>query len=452
MDLRPGPGGMRDVAQLIDERPLSGFQIRVILLCCLTVLLDGYDIQTMALVVPSLAQEWNMPASAFGVALAASLLGIGLGSAFVAPFGDRWGRRPLIIGGLWLVGVASIATGLASTLPVLLAGRFLTGVGLAMGLTNATALVSDYAPARRRAALVTLMFCNVALGAFSAGFSAPALIGHFGWRSLFIIGGILPLVLGVLLLFALPESLRLLVAGKPGHRAIAPLLARLFPDVNPASIHAQQRDQERDQGQDQIRRRSVAELLSPAYRHRTLLLWYIFCLNLFVLYLLISWLPSLLREAGWEAAAAMRGAVMIQLGGIAGGLLISLAVDKGKAGGALLWAYTVSAASLAAFALLPATPPVWNTLLVVLGAGISGSQLALYALAAGFYPPALRATGLGWSTAIGRAGATAGPVAGGLLIQLQLGATATLGMLAAPLLLCALGAWLLPHNHNRRSA
>ena len=430
--------GTQDIGQLIDTRPLTGFQIRIIMLCCLTVLLDGYDIQTMALVVPSLAREWGMPASSFGIVLSASLLGIGLGAALVAPFGDRWGRRPLLIGGLWLTGIASIATGLADSLPLLLAGRLFTGIGLAMGLTNATALVSDYVPARRRAALVTLMFCNIALGAFAAGFSAPALIGSFGWRSLFFVGGVLPLGLALLHQVALPESLRLLLAGKPGHRAIAPLITKLFPDIDPASIHAQ--------GREQVQRRSIAELLSSVYRRRTLLLWQIFCLNLFVLYLLISWLPSLLRDAGWAPAAAMRGAVMIQLGGIVGGLLISLAVDKGKAAAALIGAYVIAAAALGAFALIPSTPLLWTLLLVILGGGVSGSQLALYALGAGFYPPALRATGLGWSTAIGRIGAMIGPLAGALLLQSHLGTTATLGMLAAPLFFCALGAWLLSHT------
>lgn len=434
---------MQEIGQLIDSRPLSGFQIRVILLCSLTVLLDGYDIQTMALAVPTLAQEWNTPAAGFGVALAASLLGIGIGSALIAPLGDRYGRRPLMIGGLLLVGIASIVTGLANAVPALVAGRFFTGIGLAMGLTNATALVSEYAPARHRARLVTLIFCNVALGAFCAGFTAPALIGHSGWRSLFFVGGILPLGLGLLQCIMLPESVRLLMAAKPDHHAIVPLLAKLFPAMNPVAI--------RMQHQDRVPRRSLAELLSPDYRRRTLLLWYVFCLNLFVLYLLISWLPALLRSAGWEAGAAMRGAAMIQVGGILGGVLISAAVDRGKAAVSLAVAYIAAALSLGAFSLVPAAPLAWNTLLVCLGAGISGSQLALYALGTYFYPPALRATGLGWSTAVGRIGATIGPIVGGLLMQWQFGAGATLGILALPLLLCALGACRLSNDTTTKT-
>lgn len=428
----------RDIGALIDSQPLRPLQWRVLLLCSLTVLLDGYDIQTMALAVPALAGEWQLPPSGFGLALSAALLGIGIGSALIAPLGDRWGRRPLILGGLCLVGLGSIASAYAGNLDALIAMRFATGLGLAASLANATALVSEYVPARRRAALVTLMFVNVGLGAFLAGFTAPALMALGGWRGIFFAGGLLPLGLALIMLAALPESVRLLLARRPGHPAIARLLARLAPGVEAGTVVAEAIVA------GQPLRGSLGELLSHAYRPRTLLLWSLFCGNLFVLYLLISWLPTLLHQAGWAPAQALRCAVLIQLGGIVGGLAIAFMVDKGRAVPALVCAYGIATCALAAFLVVPPDPAAWSALLLLLGCGVSGTQFALYALGAAAYPTTIRATGLGWAVAVGRTGAIAGPLAGAFLLQQQIASATLLGLLALPLLLCAFAARSIP--------
>lgn len=418
-----------EIGQLIDSRPLSGLQIRVVILCALVLLLDGYDIQTMGLAVPAIAAAWHLAPSNFWLVQSAALIGMGFGAAFLAPLGDRFGRRPVVIGFVAVVGVASLITASSASLSGFVIWRILTGLGLGASIANATALTSEFMPARLHTRLVTLMFCNVALGAFAAGFTAPALIAAFGWRSLFVVGGAVPLVLAGGLTLALPESIRFLTLHRAGHAALVPILARIAPNVDAGTVVAAARDRSA--------RRSVLELLSSKLRARTLLLWCLFCLNLGVVYFLLSWLPTLLGSAGWSRAEALRGAALFQLGGVAGGLTAAWLADRGAMVRGLVGAYVLAAAALLAFLAAPHELGLWFGLIFLLGGGISGAQLTLYALAAYFYPAAIRATGLGWTATVSRIGTVGGTMAGGWLLALGLTPAGILGLLIVPTLICA---------------
>jgi AAHS family 4-hydroxybenzoate transporter-like MFS transporter len=422
-----------DVGQLIDERPLAPLQKLIIVLCGLVVLLDGYDIQTMALAVPSLASQWAILPSKFGLALSASLIGLMVGAGLLAPLGDKYGRRPLLIGGMALLGVASLGT-IFSTLPEhLVAWRFITGLGLGASIPNGTALTSEYMPARRRAALVTLMFCNMAVGAFVAGFTAPAIIETWGWRGIFVVGGVLPLVVSLVLLLFAPESVRFLLTRDPDDPRIRKILLRIAPDANVAFVRSEAQTAERH---------SVLALFAREYRLRTLLIWCAFILNLFVLYTLISWIPTLLRGAGWAAANASRGVGIINAGGVVAGLLISAFVDRNRTLPAMLGAYIGVAVSLALFMILP-SGAIWWLLLAVIGGGTSGAQMTLNSLVAGIYPPAIRATGVGWATSVGRVGAALAPLVAAAVVGRQVAPLSVLGLLIIPVLACALSVGLL---------
>jgi AAHS family 4-hydroxybenzoate transporter-like MFS transporter len=425
-----------EIGRLIDEGALTRQKIGVIVLCGIAVLLDGYDIQTMALAVPSLTEEWGIEAAAFAYALSASVLGMVLGMAAVAPLGDRLGRRPLLIWGMLLVGLASAATALSTTPTELVIWRLLTGIGLGITLPNATALTSEYVPQRNRAFLIAAMYLGVPLGAVIAGFVAPMLIDAMSWRAIFLAGGLLPLALAVLLFAFVPESVRLLVAQRPKDPRIAGLLNRFVPGVDAVTVYALPKDR--------VEKQTVLALFQPQYWARTSLLWCIFALNLFVLFVLISWLPTILTDAGWTRPQALRGAVVIHAGGIFGGLVIAKLVDVGRTVTALTSAYAIVAVGFTLFLVVPGTLPAWTILLLVVGAGVSGSQVALIALSAIFYPASLRATGAGWASGCGRVGAFVAPLAGGLVIaRYDLAPAQHLTLLIPPMLVCALCVFLL---------
>lgn len=424
-----------DIGKVIDTQPLGALQIRVILLCALIVILDGYDIQTLSLTVPTFMKEWGLPRPAFGWALSASLIGYGLGAAFFAGLGDRFGRKPVLVFAVLLMAVGSLGNAYVTNMNELIFWRFLTGVGFGTSIPNCTSLTSEYMPAARRAVLITMMYTGVAFGALISGFVADPIINAYGWRAIFVIGGALPLAISVLILFGLPESIRFLVARRPGDPRTARIAAVIAPGIDARDFVDHAATEEKQ---------SIASLLTATYRPRTLLLWTVFALNLFVLYFLISWLPSLLTSAGWSPMDGRRGGVLIQAGGIVSGLLMAWGVDRGRTVSSMVSAYGVTAVGLGLFLVLSSTGPAWWVLLFVIGAGSSGTQFALNALAAAFYPPAIRSTGVGWAVGVGRVGAIVGPLFGSMPLIKALPTNDILGLLVVPVVLCALGTSFLP--------
>ena len=379
---------------------LSALQIRVFLLCAAVVLLDGYDLQAMALAVPTLAEQWHLAPSTFGVTLSASLLGLGLGSAFIAPLGDRLGRRPLLLGGLAIILLTSLGATTAGAPWQLALWRLLVGLGLGVCQSNASALTAEYAPRARRATIMTLMGVCVSLGAVLAGTTAPQVLAVAGWRGLFLVGAALPLLVVLAAAFGLPES---------------PALAAKRPDGG-----------------------TLMALLRPPYRERTLRLWFVYGLSAMLLYFLISWLPVFLTSAGWSRAQAPRGIALLQFGGILGALVQSWLVDRRHAIAALVGGYSVTLIAALLFA-VPGSAPAWPVLLVLMGSGVAGVVMSIIALGAIFYPPAIRVTGFGWAGAVSRIGAVLGPLAGGWIIAAGVAPRMILGLVAVPSLLCIIG-------------
>ena len=379
--------------------PLSALQIRIFLLCALIVLLDGYDLQAMGLAVPALAGQWHLLPSAFTIAQSASLLGLGLGSAFIAPLGDRLGRRPLLLGGLTIILVTSLGAATATGPGQLALWRLLVGLGLGVGQSNASALTAEYAPLARRATLMTLMGVCVALGGVLAGLTAPQVIAAAGAQGLFLVGAALPLLALLAAALGLRESPA--IKTRPAQSGGGTLLA----------------------------------LLRPPYRERTLRLWLVYGLSAMLLYFLFSWLPVFLINAGWSPSQASHGIALLQFGGIAGSLVQAWLVDRRRTITALVGGYGTTLITALLFA-IPGSTPAWPVLLVFMGSGVAGVVMSIIALGAIFYPPEIRATGFGWAGAITRVGAVLGPLAGGWIIAAGVSSRTTLGLIAVPALFC----------------
>jgi AAHS family 4-hydroxybenzoate transporter-like MFS transporter len=384
---------------------LSALQIRVFLLCALVVFLDGYDLQAMGLAVPALARQWQVTSAAFTIAQTASILGLGLGSAFIAPWGDRLGRRPLLLGGLALIMVTSLGAATATSTWQLAGWRLLVGLGLGVGQSNASALTAEYAPLARRATIMTLMGVCVAFGAMLAGLTAPQVIAVAGARGLFLIGAALPLLALIICIVALPESPAILAS------------------TTTAAVE---------------KGGTLRALLRPPFRERTLRLWLVYGLSAMMLYFLMSWLPQFLINAGLAPAQASHGIALLQFGGIGGSLVQAWLVDRRRPIAALVGAYVMTLSIALVFAVFGVVA-AWPLLLVLMGSGIAGVVMSIIALGAIFYPTAIRATGFGWAGAVSRIGAVLGPLAGGWLLATGVGPRTTLGLIAVPALLCIVG-------------
>lgn len=427
-----------DIASVMDTGRMSSLQKRVIALCCTATFLDGYDTQALGLAVPRIAEAWSLPPGDFAPALSGSFVGLALGAVLLAPLADRFGRRPTLIAMMLVVGLTTLGAALATSLHLLTFWRVMTGLGLGGSVPVATAMTSEYAPTRRRAAFVALMIACMALGSFAAGIVAPLINGLWGWRGIFGVGAVLPLAMAGLLLAALPESLRFLIGQGADSRAVAAQLERIAPHLRGTDLRV-------IVPTHQPVRASVKSLFGAAYGMRTILVWTIFWFNLFVIYSMISWMPTLLRSAGWEHDTAQRASGLVSLGGIAGGLLLAWIADRGHATAALFSAYVGTALVFMLFIVGPAGISVWIVLLLLVGAGAVGGQMAASSVAAGYYyPPELRSTGVGWFNGIGRIGGIVGPVVLAGLMKSGWSSAHILGFLALPMLICAGGVLLLP--------
>jgi AAHS family 4-hydroxybenzoate transporter-like MFS transporter len=419
-----------EIDELMDAQRLSGLQKYVLLLCTLAVLFDGYDLQVLALTVPALTKAWGIAPASLSVALSASLAGMGLGAAFLSPLGDRYGRRTVLAVTLAIVGASSLAAALAHDALQLAVCRFFTGAALGASLANAYTLTADFMPRRRRASLVTLSYCNTATGALVAGLVAPLLIARYGWPATFVIGGALPLALSAVLFMTGPESIKFLLYRRPGSRAITAILRNIAPGVAASTVFVKP--------PAQVLAGSVRDLFGRPYRAPTLLLWLGFAMNSFNLYLLVSWLQTLLTGAGWLPAQAGRAMAFNQLGGIVGGLSLGWLMDRFGAERTLATGFAVNAVSLLLFLVVPSGFLSWGALLLLVGACTGGSQFAIVSLAASLYPSSILATGSGWASAIARIGAAASPLVGGALIAAGVAPTRVIAGLAGPAVVCVI--------------
>lgn len=384
---------------------LGGLRLRVIGLCALVALLDGFDTQSIGFVAPVMAREWDVPVALFGPIFALGLLGGLFGAVGCGVGADRFGRRVILLITLATFAVGSLLTALATTMPQLAAIRFVTSVGLGGALPSVIALTSEYAPARLRRTLVTLMFCGFPLGAALGAVTSAQLIDRLGWQSVFIAGGIAPILLFPVIYFALPESIAWLAANGRDEAA-ARLIARTGPLAPVMAPSAKPKSEVRI---------SPLELFRHGRALGSLLLGVLFFTSLLLVYLLVSWIPTIAVGAGYSVREGVIAAAVVNFTAILGSLLISYTSDR-RGIGMIAAAYLGGAAGLAILAAL--VPPSQALFLYCAVAGFFciGAQLCVTAIPSTYYPVGIRSTGIGWCMGIGRVGAIAGPLFGSLLV------------------------------------
>ncbi len=232
----------------LENQRIGGLQIRVAALCTLIQICDGYDINSVAWAVPSLTHVWNLPGPAFTTAFLWSSIGILVGALSAGPIGDRIGRKPLLLGSVTIFGLASLLSAFSPSLLMLTVLRFFTGLGIGGAFPGAATLTGDYAPHRLRATMIMASFTGAPIGGFVGGQIVAALLPHFGWPVIFILGGGFPLVLVLVLALWLPESPRFLARKANLSPRQAALLARLDIAERQSELH---RDRRRPRKPDQ---------------------------------------------------------------------------------------------------------------------------------------------------------------------------------------------------------
>ncbi|GAA4012890.1 MFS transporter [Actimicrobium antarcticum] len=402
-----------DISALIDASKISSFQIWLLILVGMTVVTDGFDVLAMAFTAPAIIQEWGINKAALGAVFGAGLFGMLVGSLTFSVLADKIGRRPVLIWCSVFFGVCTLITAQVTTIPELIAIRFIAGLGLGAIMPNAMALAGEFSPKRSRVTLMMYVSCGFTLGSVLGGLLASAMIPAWGWQSVFYLGGVIPLVIATLMFFYVPESLQFMAMKGVKPEILAASLRKIDPTIH---IDADTRYVLSEPGKSGT---PMLELFHGGRAKATLLLWVVNFMNLLDLYFLSSWIPTIAKSAGMTLQNSVLLGTSLFVGGLIGTLVMGPLIDRIGFYKVLVPAFAVAAVSTALIGQLGGSLPLLFAAVTVTGACIIGGQPGLNALAATYYPTALRSTGIGWSLGIGRFGSIVGPVVGGLLIGLN---------------------------------
>jgi AAHS family 4-hydroxybenzoate transporter-like MFS transporter len=422
-----------NVSRLVDTARLRSFHLWLTFWCLLAMMADGFDLLNASIAGPALIKEWGISRAALGPVFSASLVGFFVGAPFFGYLGDRFGRRLAIISSLTFIGVTTLACAWATNLQELLWLRFLSGLGLGGVLPNVIALNAEFTPKRLRATMLVVIAIGISLGGTIPGLVGVTLMPTYGWPVIFVVGGIVPLLVGLGMVFAIPDSIKFMVLRGGRNAAVARLARKLDPTltIEPGTHFVL----DHAEGSAQTRGSPMA-LFRHGWAPVTALVWLIFVLNLMANNLMNAWLPMIVQSSGHSAAQGDYAGSLYQLGGSVGGLCMGILIDR--FGLNVLVAAFGAAVPVIAFT---GTPGISDSLLLAMaffsGCGIIGMQTALNASAGLIYPTDLRANGVGYALGVGRIGSIAGPLLGSLLTRLEMPSATFFYVTAVGPLLCA---------------
>ena len=416
--------GAVNVQDFLDQHRFSPYQWLIFGLCFLIVLLDGFDTAAIGFIAPSLVQDWGVTRPAMAPVLSAALFGLAAGAIAAGPLSDRIGRRLVLALSVLLFGAACAWSAFAGNVTELAILRFVTGLGLGAAMPNAVTLMSEFCPSRKRAMLTNAMFCGFPLGAALGGFLAAWMIPLWGWRSVLLLGGLAPLLAGLLILLLLPESVRFLVARGASQDRVRAILRRVSPSADAARsfVTGNPAPAGKTGG-------GVKLILSRAYLAGTVMLWLTYFMGLVIFYALVNWMPLLLRDAGLSAQDATLVSALFPLGGV-GAVLSGWMMDRYNPNAVIAIGFALTAASVFAIGHSAHELALLITVVLVAGVVMNTAQSSLPVLAAAYYPTQGRATGVAWMMGVGRLGGIAGSFLVAELARLRFGIEGIFGVVA----------------------
>ena len=402
-----------NLSELLENSRIGPLQIRVFVLCMACLIMDGFDVQAMGYVAPAVLRDWGLPGSRLGPVFAAANFGVLIGALGFSMLADKIGRRPVLVWSTLFFSVMTLATAYAQNIEQLLWLRFISGIGMGCIIPNATALVGEFSPKQSR---VTLMMCitvGFTAGAAIGGFVAAWLIPAFGWRSVFIFGGAVPLVIAIAMLWGLPESLQFLAVRKTRLDQLARWLKQLDPTVRVDAATQYVANETSRSGVP------ILHLFREGRAPFTILLWMVNFTNILVLYSLSNWLPTIVTSMGYDTQTAVLVGTLLQVGGTIGTFGLAWLIARKGFTPMLAVTFAVATVSIAFIGQPGITLTLLCVIVFIAGWCIVGGQPGVNAMSATFYPTYMRSTGVGAGLGVGRIGAIVGPYVGGVLLAHQ---------------------------------
>jgi len=400
-----------NVNAVVDEAKFKPFHLKIVLWCVFVVIFDGYDLAINGVALPLLMQEWNMTAVQAGMLASTALAGMMFGAMLFGMLADKIGRKNVILICVTLFSGFTFWGGFASGPTEFGILRFIAGLGIGGVLPNLVALTSEYAPQKMRSTLVTTMFSGYAVGGIMAALLGAWFTPSFGWEIMFYIAGIPLLMLPILYLY-LPESLTFLVKKQQNEKA-SKIVQQISPEQNVTAstqfvlneVHAPDA--------------SIAALFKQGRSMSTLLFWCCFFMCLLMVYALGSWLPKLMMAAGYSLGNSLMFLMAMNIGAVVGTIGGGILADRFHLKPVIIGMFLLGAVSLVGLGFNSPRAVIY-LLVAAAGASAIGSSILLYSFVAQYYPLAIRSTGIGCASAVGRVGAIVGPIIIGFLLGMEL--------------------------------
>lgn len=424
-----------NVNDVIDHVKFKPFHFNVVAWCLLIILFDGYDLAINGVVLPLLMDEWGLSAVQAGMLASTALAGMMFGAMIFGSLADKIGRKKVIMICIVLFSGLTFAGGFASNPTEFGILRFLAGLGIGGVMPNLVALTSEYAPKNMRSTLVTTMFSGYAVGGVMAALLGAWLTPSFGWEIMFFIAGIPLLLLPIIWKF-LPESLMFIVKENKQEQA-RPIMARLAPEVQISNETKFELHQV-----DVPEAANVVSLFKRGRALNTLLFWLAFFTCLLTMYALSSWLPKLMMAAGYSMDNSLMFMMVMNVGAVVGIVGGGILADRFHLKPVLMFLGIMGAIVMSLMG-FQSNQFLLYILVFLAGAASIGSQMLLYSYVAQYYPLAVRSTGIGWSSAIGRMGAIVGPILIGGLLGMNLPAHFNFIAVGLPVLITAIAVALI---------
>ncbi len=422
-----------DIHIEINERPMSPFQIGVIGLCVMINMLDGFDVMVMPFAAASVSEEWQLSQVFLGLLLTSALVGMAIGSLVLAPFGDVWGRRKLMLLCLCIVTLGMLLSSQVDSSSQLMIFRFLTGLGIGGMLATLNTLVSEFSNNARRGLSISILQSAFPLGAIVGGVISVYLISEHGWRSLFLFGALASMIMIPLVYWKMPESLDFLLSKESDDVLLDVNRLRQRMGLGEIDSYEMVGQKERSGG--------LKVILNKPFWQSTYLIWLSFFCLMFAFYYVVSWTSKLLVDAGLTTAQGISANIYVMTGGIVGSVVLGLLtrrydVTRLTALYLLLCVVSMSVFGMASLGLV--------SLMIcasVMGFFLVGAMIGLYTIAPSLYPATHRVTGMGWAIGVGRVGAIISPFFGGVLLNWGFQTSQIIVIFALPLLLAAIAIW-----------
>jgi len=435
-----------DVTKAIDEGGFTTVQKMAYLFAALAIVLDGFDGQMIGYAIPLIMKEWSVTRGVFSIAVACGLMGMAIGSLSAGVLADKVGRKPVLITSIFLFGASTFLIGYAPDVTTIAIIRFFAGLGIGAALPAATTLTAEFIPFRFRTMAVTTAIVCYPLGGMLAGLAASQILPTAGWRVFFFIGGTMPIVYAIVLIFLMRESPKYLARQASRWEELRSLMARMAHDVTHAKEFS-------DGTADTSKRGNIAELFRHGRKSDTVWLWVSFFMTQLSIYTAFSWLPTMLTTEGLSPALAGMGLTAYNFGGVIGAVLCALAINKYGSRYPMVFWSAMSAATAFSLKFVSITE---NSSMFLWGLGLHGLfvtalQCALFALCAHIYPTLIRTTGTASAMAFGRVGAFVSSFAGAAMITAG-GASTYLNLLGGSMIVTVVSLALVRGHISPKSA